>query len=212
MDNEEESSKTVEVGYFSDKERGGQEKFSSWRTDTFGPVIRPLVQRGLKADHLTLAGILTLIPYALLFGDHLKAAALVVWIYVLFDGLDGIVARVSKTANGGGALADVFADQMGMVVTCLLVIAHHLVDPVLACFYCVIYVTMISLSVLQNFLEIPMQTILRSKYLLYGAVGIYAFFDLNLFKWLMIVFSITMTINTLQSFFRVKKHLSNYQS
>ncbi|MEM1295549.1 MAG: CDP-alcohol phosphatidyltransferase family protein [Verrucomicrobiota bacterium] len=212
MDQEEKPEQAANVGYFGDKERSGQAQFSSWRTDTLGPIFQPWIKRGLKADHLTIAGVLTLIPYAYSFGTNVKLAAILVWVYVAFDGLDGIVARVAKTANGGGALADVFADQMGMVVTVLLLIGHDLVNPVLACLYCALYLTMIASSVLQNFLGIPMQTLLRSKYILYGAVGIYAFFNLNLFHWIMIVFSITMTVNCLQSFFRLRKHLSTYQS
>lgn len=211
-DREEKSENTAAVGYFGDKERASQEQFSSWRTDTFGPIFQPLIKRGLTADHLTIAGVLTLIPYAYAFESNLKLAAILVWVYVAFDGLDGIVARVAKTANGGGALADVFADQMGMVVTVLLVIGHDLVNPVLGCLYCALYLTMIASSVLQNFLGVPMQTIFRSKYILYGAVGVLAFFGVNLFQWIMILFSVTMTVNCLQSFFRLRKHLSTYQS
>ncbi len=198
------------LNYFSDRERESQEQFANWRTHVIGPIVRPWQRWGLTADHLTLTGVLLLIPYAYCFAaGHLEVAAVLVWICVLFDGLDGVYARVTGTASEGGALADAFGDQLVAIVTVLLVIHTDLAPPVWAAYYGIVYVIMIALSMYQNALGIPMQIILRSKYLLYLAVGIYAYGELNLIPWLMMLFSIIMTYHCLESFLKIKRHLDS---
>ncbi|MEO0445479.1 MAG: CDP-alcohol phosphatidyltransferase family protein [Verrucomicrobiota bacterium] len=203
----EKPSRSKRIDYFSDREEVTQRKFAQFRTRMLGPMVSPLQHLGVTANQITLAGVCFLIPYAYFFEEAPRIASLLIWLYVLCDGLDGVYARATNTATPAGALADVFADQMGMVVTCLLLIHASLVTPVLGAYYCAIYLVMIALSVVQNHLEIPMQTILRSKYPLYGLVGVWAYAGINVFDWMMGFFAITMTVNAAQSFRRISGFL-----
>jgi len=197
------------LNYFSERERAKQDRFAQWRTKVLGPIVHPLIKLRVKADHITLTGVLLLIPYAYLFATgHLKAAAILVWVCVLFDGLDGVYARITETDSAGGGLADAFGDQLVAIVTTLLIIHEGLANAVWGAYYGIVYVVMIALSMVQVALGIPLQTILRSKFILYATVGIYAFFGINLFMWIFVGFSILMTFHSLQSFLILKKHLS----
>lgn len=193
---------------FADVERSLQESFARFRTRKLGPLVTPLQGLGLTADHITLAGLLMLIPYAWFFQSHPVWAVGFLLASILLDGIDGVYARATGTANAGGALTDVCADQVGMVLTSLLLIHHGLVNPVLAAYYALIYVIMVALSVAQNAQRVPLQLIIRSKFPLYVMVALWATTQWNGFAWLMGFFSVTMTWSAVQSFYRLKRHFA----
>lgn len=169
----------------------------------------PLRCLGVSADLLTLMGLVMLIPYAYFFISHPIWAVGFLLGSVLVDGLDGVFARATGTANEGGAFTDVCADQVGVVVTSLLLVHHGLVFPALGAYYALSHVTMVALSVFQNSLGVPLQIIVRSKYPLYVFVATWAVSGWNGFAWLMGIFSLTMTWSAFQSFFRLKRHFAH---
>lgn len=200
------------IDYFSDTENRYQAWFASARNSLLGHYLLPLKRYGVNADHITLLGLLFLIPYAYFFLSRpLWAVGFLVGAIIL-DGLDGVYARATGTANAGGALTDVCADQVGMVVTTLLLIHYGLVDDALAAYYAIAYVTMVALSVWQNSLGVPLQIVIRSKYPLYAMVAAWALTGYNGFAWLMALFSVTMTWSAFQSFFRLKHHFAGLYS
>ncbi len=200
---------------FSDRERATQERFAKFRTRFFGPWIRPLSRLGVSADHITLCGALLLAPFAFFFESSPRLATLILAIYVILDGLDGAYARITNTANEGGAFTDTVADQLGMIVVSLLAIHHQLVNPTLAAYYVAIYVAMIVFAVVQNYIGLHSPLTIRSKYPLYVAYAIWAFTGglgegrLELFHWIMAVFSVPMTVSVLMAFFALKKHFAS---
>jgi phosphatidylglycerophosphate synthase len=193
---------------FADVEKDRQAAFAAVRTRWFGGLVKPLQRIGVTADHITLAGLAFLIPYGCLFHTHPPLAALFLLLSVLVDGVDGVYARITGTANDGGAFTDVCADHVGMVTTVLLIIHHGLANAVAAAYYAILYVTMVGLSVLQNYAGVPLQVVIRTKFPLYLLYAIWAFTGWTGFQWLFLIFSVTMTINALQSFFRLKRHFS----
>lgn len=193
---------------FTDVERERQLAFARARTRWLGHAVKPLQRLGITADHVTLAGLALLIPYAWFFHSNPKLAAAFLLTSILIDGIDGVYARVTGTATEGGALTDVCADHIGMIVTVLLIIHHGLSNAVMAAYYAVIYVAVVALSVLQNYAGVPLQTVIRTKFPLYLLVAVQAFTGWNGFFPLFAVFSVTMTFNALQSFFRLKRHFS----
>jgi phosphatidylglycerophosphate synthase len=193
---------------FADVERGRQEAFAKARTRWIGGAVKPLQRLGITADQITLAGLLLLVPYAWFFVSNPGLATLFLLASILLDGVDGVYARVTGTATEGGALTDVCADHVGMIVTVLLVIHHGLSNAVVAAYYAVIYVAVVALSVLQNYAGVPLQMVIRTKFPLYLLYAIWALTGWNGFFPLFAVFSVTMTINALQSFFRLKRHFS----
>ena len=74
------------------------------------PLGRALVRRGIGPDAVTAAGTLGTVISALLFFPRglLTAGALVITVFVLFDLLDGVVARLG---GGGGSTWGAFLDS-----------------------------------------------------------------------------------------------------
>lgn len=80
----------------------------------FGPIVRVLVRLGVSADAVTWTGTaltvvaaLTLVP-----AGHLTAGALVLTVLVIFDNLDGQIARLTGTASTWGAFLDSTLDRV----------------------------------------------------------------------------------------------------
>ncbi len=80
----------------------------------FRPVADVLAKRGLKPDHLTIAGLAFSILAALLLsrGDFLSAA-LLLGLSGLCDMMDGDVARATGTSTTFGAFLDSTLDRIG---------------------------------------------------------------------------------------------------
>ncbi|MGH7681507.1 MAG: CDP-alcohol phosphatidyltransferase family protein, partial [Candidatus Eiseniibacteriota bacterium] len=90
---------------------------ASWKDrgrSLFLPLARWLAKRGVKADHLTYAGLgLSLIAALLLGRGDFLGAALVIGVSGLCDILDGDVARESGSASTFGAFLDSTLDRIG---------------------------------------------------------------------------------------------------
>ena len=80
----------------------------------FRPVADVLVKRGVKPDHLTIAGLVFSILAALLLsrGDFLSAA-LLLGLAGLCDMMDGDVARATNSSSRFGAFLDSTLDRIG---------------------------------------------------------------------------------------------------
>jgi phosphatidylglycerophosphate synthase len=194
--------------YFSDSERGGASQATDLKNRAFA-VVHPWLRRlRVHPDALSYAGLALLVGVVIWFKAHpFRAAALLV-LYVINDGLDGSYARYLKRPTQAGAFTDIVADQLGMVVMTLGFIQYRMVDGEVGAYYIMIYLLMITFSVLQNALMIPMQYILRSKYILYLIYILWAFARINLAPYLLPVFCLVMTVSVAQSYRRLKRGLS----
>ena len=80
----------------------------------FGPVAKLFVRIGVSADAVTITGTVAGVALALwLFPtDHLTAGALSLGALVLFDSLDGQIARLTGTSSRWGAFLDSTLDRI----------------------------------------------------------------------------------------------------
>lgn len=77
-------------------------------------LARSLVRIGLTPDAVTIIGTVASVVAALVLfpTDHLLAAALVIWFFVMFDMLDGAMARVRGGGTPFGAVLDATCDRI----------------------------------------------------------------------------------------------------
>ena len=89
---------------------GWKEQGRSW----FRPLGATLAKRGVRPDHLTIAGLgFSLIAALLLGRGEFLLAAVVIGLAGLCDMLDGDVARATGTASPFGAFLDSTLDRVG---------------------------------------------------------------------------------------------------
>ncbi len=191
--------------YFTDSERGGAARAVDLKNRIFNAVCPVLFKLRVHPDTLTYTGLAMLVGVVIWFVSHPYRAFFFLLLYVIIDGLDGSYARYLNRPTQAGAFTDIVADQLGMVVITLGFIQYNMVDGQVGAYYIMIYLAMITFSVLQNAHNIPMQYIFRSKYVLYGIYMIWAFTGLNLAPVLLPVFCVVMTFSVVQSFLRLKR-------
>lgn len=77
------------------------------------PVARLLMRLKITANQVSLTGLaLNVVAGALIVGDHLIWAGILVLVSGTLDLLDGLVARLSETANNLGAFLDSTVDRI----------------------------------------------------------------------------------------------------
>ena len=78
----------------------------------FDPLAKVLGKIGIKPNHVTIAGVvLTIYAAWLLYGQNIYYAFIVGMIASLFDGVDGLVARATKTTSIRGGYLDATLDR-----------------------------------------------------------------------------------------------------
>lgn len=99
----------------------------------FGPIAKACVKAHISADTITIVGTLagvvaalTLLPF-----DHLTAGALTIAVLVIFDNLDGQIARLTGTSSIWGAFLDSTLDRVsdGAIMSGILIWAYLWADP-----------------------------------------------------------------------------------
>lgn len=80
----------------------------------FGPIARACVKIGISADAITIIGTCAtvILSLTLLPTNHLVIGAILIAVVVIFDNLDGQIARLTGTACPWGAFLDSTLDRI----------------------------------------------------------------------------------------------------
>src|SRR5438128_1788200 len=92
----------------------GDPTFQDRRDIIFRPFARAVLRIGLGANSISLLGVAFAIGSAVLVPEPLLAS-LLLSISLFLDGLDGVVARLNKTANVSGEVFDISCDTVGVL-------------------------------------------------------------------------------------------------
>jgi len=207
--------------YFSSKEKEGQDVFSKKRTQFLKPISAFLTKLGISPDQVSYFGIFLLILFGIFFKSAPVLAFVLLFFYVLMDGIDGSLARFQNSQNKGGSLTDIICDQLGLVLIVGLLLYYNMASPVLGYIYVTIYLTMIVLSVYQNALNIELGLLIRSKYYIYILCGLFEInskYDIislshddryTYYNYFFILFSVIMTITSFISYLKIKKYFNS---
>ena len=196
------------LNYFSHKERDGIMEFARQRTMLVASIAPWLKRIGFNSDLLSFMGLSLLIPVVLLFNIYPVASGILIWVYVLFDAIDGAYARCTRSSSQGGALTDIVCDHLGLFAVGLCSIYHGLLNPTLGAYYIAVYMVMIGLTVVQNAMSLHVRMLLRSKYFFYGLYCVWALLGHNLMNYVVPVFAVAHTATCLVSFVAIKRHLN----
>jgi phosphatidylglycerophosphate synthase len=155
------------MDYANKEERKAQRAFAAIRDKVFSPVIGLLLKIGVTPNQVSLAGVAVLALTCLLPASQVVMAAGGMALYVLFDGIDGPLARRLDIAHAGGALVDIIADHMGVVFLSAAAIYHvGAWGPAMVVFACA-YLLFIGLVVYANALGIALRRFVRIKYVFF---------------------------------------------
>jgi len=207
--------------YFSTEEIEKQEQFSKIRTNIFRPLSAALDRIGLKPDHVSYIGVVFLIISVITLKGSPIFGSVTMFLYIIMDGIDGSLARYQGTQNDGGALTDIIADQLGIVIIAGMMIYYNDSNPTVVYAYGILYVFMIAITLFQNSLEIKMYNIIRSKYVVfmyyciisintkYGIISISNDSLYMVTTYMLLGFTIIMVITSIRSYLQIKKYYNS---
>ncbi|WP_319484183.1 CDP-alcohol phosphatidyltransferase family protein [uncultured Cohaesibacter sp.] len=153
------------MDYFNKGEGEKQAAFAAKRDLLFRPFVRFLAAKGVTPTMLSFVGGLFAIFAVAMPADYWNLAAAGFVLYVLMDGLDGPLARLTREDSAGGSLVDIFTDQFGVVLVALGAIFWLDADILANILFAFFYGHTVYLMVICNLIGAQMPFILRVKYL-----------------------------------------------
>ena len=198
--------------YFAESEQAGQERFQKVRDGIFGPLVRLLIRCRVTADLISLLSLLQLVPFGYLLltaedSQQIVIASVFIWLHVIFDALDGPIARTTGTAGPAGAFTDMCVDHSGMLITTCILTAAGLVNPTAAVAYVSSYTVAVAFTIWLNMIGHPFKLVIRTKYLLYALVTAYGLFAANFIGQAVVLFCVIHVIFAIAGFCKLRRIL-----
>lgn len=171
------------------------------------PVAFVLSRLGISANMLSFASVVFGLGFFLLAPFQFAIAFWLLVASILCDGLDGVEARLTKTNTAKGAFTDMFCDQVVVAFSVAGLAWKGLIHPVLAILFVYIYTVLVTFFVLHRMQHVSSKGLIRpSRMLLYAAIALYYFFQVDLLNYLLLIYLLALPLVFL-SFWRLKKAL-----
>jgi phosphatidylglycerophosphate synthase len=162
---------------------------------------------GITADILSyISLVFTLLFVPLLFYDIYWAALMLVF-HLLFDNLDGGMARYTKKAGSSGVFTDSSCDLIAVAVTTAAFVWVGLADGGIAVLYVFLYLGTDVLAFMRNQLKQTTKFNLRPRLLLYVAFFGYVITLINVIDWVMLFSVVAMAPFLVRDYIRIKRIL-----
>lgn len=189
------------LDYFNEGESAAQKSFANRRDKIFAPIVKALIALGVKPLHVSIFGVALCTLVIFISPDYWMAIAILLVLYILADGIDGPLARATNGGSNGGALVDIFSDQVGVFIVALAAVTWLEVTPQAHFVFAFFYILCVFSMVIVNAIGQNVINTVRLKYfyfLLY-VVSCSTRYDF-LIDWFAIVFSIYYIIMFLLQF------------
>lgn len=163
----ERQSEEVKSDCYSAGERAGMVLWQDFRAATLRPLLGVLARVGVRPDHLTLLSAVVGLLFCPLFFWSKPAAFAMLALHVVLDGLDGPLARHTKTASRRGSFSDSMADQLVVVASTVTLMSAHVVGVLPGSIYVVAYTVVMLFAMVRNALSIPYSWLVRPRFFVY---------------------------------------------
>ncbi len=177
------------------------------RQQLLAPVTNVLIHLGITADMISFASVGFAAAFCLLV-PHLFLVAF--WLLVtafICDGLDGVVARQTKTNTARGSFTDMFCDQAVVALSVAGLTWIGAINPALAVMYVFMYAASGFLLTLHFLLQVSARWFIRpGKTLFCMTIVVDFFLHIHLLNYLLLVYLLTLPLLGL-SFWRLRRAL-----
>ena len=160
------------LDYYNDAERGKQQAWADTRDRVLKPLIFVLKKASITPNMVTLMSVTCLLCGCLVFENARWSSFVLLFLYGFLDSVDGPLSRATDTSNKGGALLDMVADQMGIILVPAAAIYFLGASGPLMVIFSGVYLAFIVLIIYANQEQIDIPRFVRIKgvvFLLYGA-------------------------------------------
>jgi phosphatidylglycerophosphate synthase len=184
------------------------------RQNLFGTFTAILARLGISADMLSIASIIPAIGFCLLARFQFSLALWLLLASLVCDGLDGVLARQTKTNSMEGAFTDTCCDLCVLALWVAGLVWRGTLNPVLAIFFVYTSTTIGIFFLLHHLFKVSTRWLLRpGKSFFCLALGLDFFFHTNLLNYLLAIYLLTLPFLGI-SFWRLKhavKPVSTYE-
>lgn len=183
----------------------GDPTFQGKRDDLFKPFAEMAIKARLSANALSLLGLCFAILASLFVFEPLVAGILLA-ISLVLDGLDGVVARLTKQCTPRGEIIDVACDTAGVLVILTGLAFWNYLDNFLFVTYTIVLLTYTTMSVLKSQAIIQKYRSIGSRVVITTYIAIclaaaqfapHLIADYHLVNWGVIFISILLLVNLL---------------
>lgn len=149
----------------------GEQEFMRWGQNLRAKMLLPLLQwfvrMSVRPDHITFLSLVSGLIGAGMFYFSPATALILILLHVVFDGIDGPLARHMGVGSNKGSYTDTAADQLVLSAIVFVLMDMQIIWPVMGGVYILLYTVMIGFSMVRNALNVPYQFVLRPRFLLY---------------------------------------------
>ncbi|HEU5228876.1 MAG TPA: CDP-alcohol phosphatidyltransferase family protein [Ktedonobacteraceae bacterium] len=177
------------------------------RQRLLSPLAAFLSYLGISPDALSFASVALGIGFCFLAPTNFTLAFWLLVVSIVFDGLDGVEARLRGKSTPRGSFTDLFCDQAVVAFSVAGMAWKQAIHPVLAILFVYIYTALGIFLMLHQILQASSRWIVRpSRMLLYGAIGLYFLFQIDVLNYLLLFYLFALPILGL-SFWRLRNAL-----
>lgn len=168
------------------------------------PLTVYLAKKRVMPEHLSVAGLLMALPFVYFFGFNPLIAFVFLILNVIFDGLDGPLARLSGNRGNAGAFTDLACDHLSFLVIFMTLFHYQLMSSFWGALYLVNYFLMLSMVVYCRAVRIRFFPVIRSKYAVYAILFLWLLTTVNVFDPVLVFFTVYMVITNYFLFERIR--------
>jgi phosphatidylglycerophosphate synthase len=173
------------------------------------PMLRLLVECDVSAQHITLLSLIVGLLGAAAFYDDPFWGLIGIALHVLFDGMDGPLARVAGTQSNRGSFYDTATDQTVLVAVTFVLIDLGWIDAVIGGVFALLYTVVVGFAMIRNYIGIPYRFLIRPRFFYYAWIGLEwayggAVVPVNT---LLLVFNILLAVHVATGFINIRNHL-----
>ena len=175
------------------------------RQRILSPIAFVLSRLGITPDMLSFASVGLGIGFFVLAPFQFTVAFWLLVASIIFDGLDGVEARMIGTNTERGAFTDMFCDGLVVAFSVAGMAWKGTIHPVLAILFVYVYTALVTFLVIHRLLRVTSHWIVRpSRMVLYAAIALYFFFNIDVLNYLLLTYLLAFPLLCL-SFWRLRK-------
>ena len=177
------------------------------RQRLLSPIAALLSYLGISPDALSFSSVALGMGFFLLAPSNFPVAFWLLVISVVFDGLDGVEARLKGKSTPRGSFTDLFCDQAVVAFSVAGMAWKQVIHPVLAILFVYVYTSLGIFLMLHQMLQVSSRWIVRpSRMVLFIAIGLYFFFHIDVLNYLLLFYLFALPLLAL-SFWRLRGSL-----
>jgi len=169
--------------------------------------LTALAARRVRDDHVTLLSLLAGLAFFPLYLLNKPVALAVLAAHLLLDGLDGPLARWTKTDSRRGSFTDTLSDQTVILATTMALMVDGRIAPAAGGCYLFFYTVVVVFAMLRNALNIPYGWLLRPRLIVLAWFPVELYLLPGTINYLLWTFNILLALKMLSGFLRLRRRI-----